>query len=129
VVFKENSKEIEWHAWGKGPLPFPDLRIEELPSWHVYNSQELLHIAEWSKDERFPGLKEWAARIGVSIGSVARVPLTTPHRRLGTLGIASRVGITYGTEDLDLLRPIARVVTFAIDDGLNLRRASTHKRN
>ena len=25
VIFKEKSTEIEWHAWGKGPLPFPDL--------------------------------------------------------------------------------------------------------
>ena len=31
VVFKENSKEIEWHVWGKGPLPVPDLPIEERP--------------------------------------------------------------------------------------------------
>jgi formate hydrogenlyase transcriptional activator len=49
--------------------------------------------------------------------------LTTPHRRLGTLGIASAPGVTYGTEDVEFLRRIARVVAFAIDDGLNLRRA------
>src|ERR1700675_1501520 len=31
VVLKENSKEIEYLVWGKGPLPFPDLPLEELP--------------------------------------------------------------------------------------------------
>jgi formate hydrogenlyase transcriptional activator len=123
IVLKENSDEIEWHAWGKGPLPLPDIGIEELPIWRVYNSQEPLHIADWDSDERFPRLKQWAATVGVNIGSVVRVPLTTPHRRLGTLGIISAPGITYGAEDVGFLRLIARVVAFAIDDGLNLRRA------
>ena len=123
IVLKENSDEIEWHAWGKGPLPLPDMPIEELPIWRVYNSQEPLHIADWDSDERFPRLKQWAATVGVNIGSVVRVPLTTPHRRLGALGIISAPGITYGAEDVGFLRLIARVVAFAIDDGLNLRRA------
>jgi formate hydrogenlyase transcriptional activator len=126
VIFKEKSTEIEWHAWGKGPLPFPDLPIEELPEWNVYNSQEPLHIRDWSKDERFSRLKKLGAALGVNagtIGSVIRVPLTTPHRRLGALGIASAPGITYSTDDVAFLQVIARVVAFAIDDGLNLRRA------
>ena len=96
VIFKENSTEIEWHAWGKGPLPFPDLPIEELPEWNVYNSQEPLHIRDWSKEESFSRLKKLGAAMGVdagSIGSVIRVPLTTPHRRLGVLGIASSPGV------------------------------------
>jgi hypothetical protein len=57
VIFKEGSPEIEWHAWGKGPLPFPELPLEEMPEWNVYNSQEPLHICDWSKDERFSHLK------------------------------------------------------------------------
>ncbi|HEY7184128.1 MAG TPA: sigma 54-interacting transcriptional regulator [Blastocatellia bacterium] len=123
LVLRENSKEIEWHVWGKGSVPLPDAPIEELPTWHVYNSQEPLHIADWNKDERFPRLKVWAGTIGVNVGSVVRVPLTTPHRRLGTLGIISAPGIAYGADDVVFLRLIARVVAFAIDDGLNLRRA------
>ena len=68
VIFKEKSTEIEWHAWGKGPLPFPDLPIEELPEWDVYNSQEPLHIRDLSKDERFPLLKKLGAALGVDVG-------------------------------------------------------------
>ena len=126
VIFKEKSNEIEWHAWGKGSMPFPDLPIEELPEWNVYNSQEPLHIRDWNTDERFSTLKKSGAALGVdagSIGSVIRVPLATPHRRLGALGIASARGITYSTDDVAFLQVIARVVAFAIDDGLNLRRA------
>jgi hypothetical protein len=41
VVFKENSSDIEWRAWGKGYLPFPaDMPLEEFPGWHVVNKQE-----------------------------------------------------------------------------------------
>jgi formate hydrogenlyase transcriptional activator len=125
VVFKENSNEIEWQAWGRGPLPRSDFRLEELPGWLVYNTQDPLHIADWNLDERFPDLKRWTSKIGLDIGSVVRVPITTPHRRLGTFGIASDHPTRYSTEDIDFLRLIARVVAFALDDGLNLKRAQT----
>jgi formate hydrogenlyase transcriptional activator len=124
AIFKENSNEIEWQAWGKGALPWPaDLPFEEFPSWHVLNTQEPLYIDDWNRQERFPRLKEWAEKIGVLIGSVVRVPLTTPHRRLGLFGIACDQPNVYNTEDIGFLRLVGRVVAFAIDDGLNLRRA------
>ena len=123
LIFKENSKDIEWLAWGKGPLSVPDVPADELPTWHVYDSQEPLLIADWKTDQRFPRLKQIVATMGIDLGSVVRVPLTTPHRRLGTLGIASRAGITYSTDDVEFMRRIARVVAFAIDDALNLRKA------
>ena len=122
LAFKENSEEVEWHAWGKGALPLPDGGTEELPIWHLYYSQEPLHIVDWDSDERFPRLKQWTATVGARIGSVVRVPLTTPRRRLGTLGIAGGPGIIYSAEDVGLLRYVARVAAFAIDDSLNLRR-------
>ena len=100
----ENSTEVEWQAWGKGPLPLPDLPIEELPGWDVCNSQEPLHIKDWSKDERFPRLKKLGTELGMapeSIGSIVRVPLTTPTRRSGTLVSAApqALGIARKTSD------------------------------
>jgi formate hydrogenlyase transcriptional activator len=124
VVLKENSNEIEYYGRGKGALPIPDLPVEKLLSWHVYNSQEPLHITDWNTDERVPEqLKDAARTIGINVGSVLLVPLTTPHRRLGTLGIASAADITFTSDDIAFLLLIARVVAFAIHDGLNLRRS------
>ena len=126
VILKENSAEIEWQAWGKGPLPLPDLPLEDLPEWTVYNSQEPLHIRDWSTDPRFSRLKEYGVALGLDtarFGEMVRVPLTTPHRRLGALGIGSAPGVSYSADDIGFLQLIARVVAFAIDDGLNLRRA------
>jgi formate hydrogenlyase transcriptional activator len=124
LIFKENSTEIEWHVWGKGGPPHGEhLPVEDLPRLPVYSDQELVHIADWNADERYPRLKQFTAEKGMKIGSVVRIPLTTPHRRLGALGIASAPGVTYGAEDIEFLRLVARVVAFAIDDGLNLKRA------
>lgn len=123
AVFKENSKEIKWWEWGKGPLPSLEVPIEELPNWQVYDTQEPLFIADWSTDKRFPRLKQATAAMGFKTGSGVRLPLTTPHRRLGTLGVASHSPNAYSAEDIGLLKLVARVVAFAIDDGLNLRRA------
>lgn len=94
VIFKENSTEIEWLAWGKGGLPLPNLTVEELLTWHVSNSEEPLHAADLNSDERFPSLKQFAATSGVEIGSVVRVPLTAPDRRFGTLGSRRDAALT-----------------------------------
>jgi formate hydrogenlyase transcriptional activator len=123
LIFKEGSNEVEWHAVGKGSSALSGIPIEELTAWHVYNSQEPLHIADWKTDERFPRLRRLFAANGIEIGSVVRLPLTTAYRQLGTMGIASRPGVKYSQDDIGFLQLIARVVASGIDDGLNLRRA------
>src|SRR5271157_718426 len=122
IIFKENSREIESVVWGKGPIPLPDMLHDELPSWHLY-TREVLYIPDWSRDERLPRLKQFAAGMGLRIGSVLRIPLTTPHRHLGTLGMSTEAPNAYSAADISFLQMIARVVAFAIDDGLNLKRA------
>jgi GAF domain-containing protein len=123
LVFKETSDEIEWHVWGKGPIAFPDLPIEETPIWHVYRTQEPLHIADWNGDARFLRLRQLLETSGFKLGSLLRVPLTTAHRRLGTLGIASQLRNAYRSEDVSFLQLVARVVALVIDDALNLRKS------
>jgi formate hydrogenlyase transcriptional activator len=123
LIFEENSHEIEWHGWGTEPTAFPDIPVEEAPSWHVYHTQEPLHVADWNRDDTFPRLKQLLEHGGTKIGSVIRVPLTTAHRRIGTLGVASRECNAYRSEDVSFLRLISRAVALAMDDVLNLRRS------
>jgi len=125
VILKENSNEIEWVACGRGPSSTPNLRLEDLPMGHAHRSQEPLYIADWKADERLGRLKELNSEECGNIGSLLSVPLTTPHRQLGALVIASAAANAYTPEDNGFLRMIARVVAYAIDDGLNLRRAQT----
>jgi len=123
LIFKEDSNEIEWQGWGTEPIAFPDLPVEETSSWHVFRSQEPLHVADWNADNTFPRLKRFLENGGPKIGSVIRVPLTTAHRRLGTLGIASRDRNAYRSQDVCFLQLLSRVVALAIDDALNRRRS------
>jgi formate hydrogenlyase transcriptional activator len=121
VVLKENSKEIECLVWGKGQLPLPDLPMEELPWWEAVRSRDPQLTGDWDTEERYPRFKEWAKKIG--LGSGLRVPLTTPHRRLGVFGINRDTVNPFSEEEISFLELIGRVVAFALDDGLNLRRA------
>jgi formate hydrogenlyase transcriptional activator len=120
-VLKENSKEIECLVWGKGELPLPDLPMEELPWWEAVRSRDPQHTDDWDTEERYPRFKEWAKKIG--LGSGLRVPLTTPHRRLGVFGINRDTVNPFSEEEISFLELIGRVVAFALDDGLNLKRA------
>jgi formate hydrogenlyase transcriptional activator len=119
LVLKKKSKEIEYLVWGKGPMPLPDLPMEEVPSWATMDSQDVLHTPDWDAEDRFPRFKEWAKRMG--LGSGIRVPLTTPHHRLGVFGINRDTVNPFSEDDIDFLRLIGRVVALAIDDALNLR--------
>src|ERR1700733_7886793 len=124
VVLNEDSKEIESLVWGKGQLPLPDLPIEELPWWEALRSRDPQHTADWDAEQRYPRFKEWAKKMG--LGSGLRVPLTTPHRRLGVFGINRDAVNPFSEEEISFLGLIGRVVAFALDDGLNLRRAQQH---
>jgi len=120
VVVKKNTQEIEYLVWGKGPLPFPDLPIEELlPLWDAVRSGDPQQTVDWDTEDRYPRFKPWAKKIG--LGSGVRIPLTTPHRQLGVFGLIRDAVNPFSDEEICFLRLIGRVIAFALDDGLNLR--------
>ena len=120
VLVKGNSQEIEYLVWGKGPLPFPELPIEELlPLWDAVRNSDPQHTANWDTEERYPSFKPWPKKMG--LGSGVRIPLTTPHRQLGVFGLIRDIVNPFSDEEVCFLRLIGRVVAFALDDGLNLR--------
>jgi formate hydrogenlyase transcriptional activator len=121
MVLKENSAEIEYLVWGKGRIPLPDLPMEDGPIWEAVRSGKPQHIADWNKEEHYPRFKEWAKKMG--LGSGLRIPLTTPHRRLGAFGLSRDSVNPFSEEEISFLGVIGHVVAFALDDGLNLRRA------
>jgi formate hydrogenlyase transcriptional activator len=132
IVYKENSTEIEWAVVGSEKdliSAYADVPVQDRPSWRAYAAQEPFHIADWDADERVPArLKQGIAAKGLRIGPLVFVPLTTPHRRLGALGMSGPPGTTYSSEDIAFLSLIGRVVAFAIDDNFNLRQAEAAQR-
>src|SRR3984893_2992262 len=127
VCYKENSTEVEWAVVGSEKnliSAYADVPVEDRPSWRAYAAQEPFHIADWDADERVPSrLKQGIAAQGLQIGPLVFVSLTTPHRRLGALGMSGPPGKAYSGEDISFLSLIGRVVAFAIDDNFNLRQA------
>src|SRR5207249_7720652 len=99
VVYKKNSTEVEWAVLGQEKSlvsAYSGVPVEERPSWRAYATQEPFHIADWNADERIPQrLKEGLAAQGIEVGSLVFVPLTTPHRRLGALGMSGAPGTAY----------------------------------
>ena len=132
VCYKENSTEVEWAVVGSEKnliSAYADVPVEDRPSWRAYATQQPFHIADWDADERVPArLKQGIADQGLHIGPLVFVPLTTPHRRLGALGMSGRPGTVYSAEDISFLSLIGRVVAFAIDDNFNLRQAESAQR-
>src|SRR5580658_9854714 len=127
VVYKENSTEVEWAVVGREKSlvsAYADVPVQQRPSWQAYTRQEPIYIREWNTDEGVPSrLKQGIAAQGLDVGPLVFVPLTTPQRRLGALGMSGNPGISYSSDDISFLRLIGRVVAFAIDDNFNLKRA------
>src|ERR1700746_1561636 len=132
VVYKENASEVEWAVVGREKslmAAYADVPVEQRPSWQAYTTQEPFHIHDWSTDARVPArLKQGIAAQGLAVGPLVFVPLTTPHRRLGALGMSGSPGTVYSNDDVSFLRLVGRVVAFAIDDNFNLRRAEVAQR-
>jgi formate hydrogenlyase transcriptional activator len=132
VIYKENSTEVEWAVVGREKSlvsAYADVPVQQRPSWQAYTTQEPFHIADLNTDERVPGhLKQNLAAQGIETGPLVFVPLTTPHRRLGALGMSGQPGISYSSDDISFLRLIGQVVAFAVDDNFNLRRVESRER-
>ena len=92
VVYMENSDEVEWAVVGRERslvAAYANVPVQERPSWQAYKSQEPFHIRDWDTDERVPAeLREGIAAQGLDVGPLVFVPLTTPYRRLGALGMS-----------------------------------------
>src|SRR2546427_2970987 len=124
IVYKKNSTEVEWAVLGQEKSlvsAYSGVPVEERPSWRAYATQEPVHIADWNVDERIPQqLKGGLPAQGIEVGSLAFVPLTTPHRRLGALGMSGTPGTDYSSDDISFLRLFDRAVAFASEDSMNV---------
>ena len=104
IVYKENSTEVEWAVVGREKslvAGYADVPVQQRPSWQAYTTQEPFHIHDWNTDERVPArLKEGIAAQGLDVGPLVFVPLTTPHRRLGALGMSGPPGTAYSETTL-----------------------------
>ena len=97
-------------------IPLPPGLEPELSRW-VYENQRPLIIPVLSEEKRFSRIVDFLK--AQSIESTCTLPLTTPHRRIGSLGFGSMHPGAYSEEEMRFLSLVAEQVALALDNALN----------
>jgi formate hydrogenlyase transcriptional activator len=118
--FDEASNKIQWYMcpWCIKPpqAPWENNKDETIAAW-VYEHQEPLVLGSLKDETRFPASVPVMREIGIQ--SVCAFPLTTAHRRLGSLAIASVRPDAYSEEEVRFCGLVASQIALAMDDSLN----------
>jgi len=118
--FDESSKKVNWHLCESCPklTPVPsDMQIEETLPWWVSENQQAAVIADIRRETRFSYTVEQLKKYGLQ--SACALPLSSAHRRLGSLFIASQRLDAYSDEDVRFLSLVAGQIAMAMDDAIN----------
>jgi len=125
--YDEASNEVLWNACqvcdGQGPIAAPKAPPNETITKWVYDQQKPLVIPSLEREIRFPGMTAFLREKGFQ--SICALPLTTVHRRLGSLAVASKLPDAYCQEEVRFLTLVADQVALAIDDALNFDASRT----
>ncbi len=118
--FDEASKKVNWHvceSCRQSSAPPSDVQIEETLAWWVSEKQQAAVIADVWRETRFSHTVEQLKKIGLQ--SACALPLSTAHRRLGSLVFASRRRDAYSEEEVRFLSLVAGQIGLAMDDAIN----------
>ena len=120
--FDETSNKVDIHL-GPGCLetghcPGEIDKEETIAAW-VYEHQETVVLGTLDSETRFPASTCIMQRAGLQ--SVCAFPLTTAHRRLGSLVIASVRRDAYRQEEVRFCSLVADQIALAMDDAINFR--------
>ncbi len=102
-----------------------ELPAEETPAGWVVRTQQALIVPDIQRESRFPRITSMLKAEGVR--SFCALPLTTPLRRLGALGFASRRLGAYTPEDMEFMRYVVRQVAVAVDNVLHHEAAEAYQ--
>lgn len=120
--YDETSNKVLWHMCSgcRKPdcSPAEIDREETLPAW-VYRNQETVALQNLDRETRFPGSTAIMRQAGLQ--SVCAFPLTTAHRRLGSLVIASVHRDAYSPEEVRFCSLVAGQIALALDDAINFQ--------
>jgi formate hydrogenlyase transcriptional activator len=119
--YDEVTNEILWNACEvcpkQGPVSPPVIPADQTITKWVYQRQQPLVIPLLSQETRFPQMIAFLREKGFQ--SICALPLTTVHRRIGSIAVASRNTDAYCEQEVRFLSLVADQVALAIDDALN----------
>jgi formate hydrogenlyase transcriptional activator len=119
--YDESTGAVEWHVSIHCEEPNPDLTEKCAPNetmtcW-VFRNQQPLVIPFVDDETRFPDTMKFLKKHEMQ--SVCVLPLTTVHRRIGSMFIASEHPNAYADDEVRFLGLVADQMALAIDDALN----------
>lgn len=125
--YDEATGAIEWRVSIHCNEPDPVLKDkcvknETMTCW-VFQNQRPLVIPFVDQETRFPDTMELLKKH--EIQSVCMLPLTTVHRRIGSMFIASERADAYSEDEVRFLGLVADQMALAIDDALNFETSRT----
>ena len=120
--FDEDSNKVYWHMCSScrkpDAVPSENGKEEALPAW-VYRHQETVVLPSLDGETRFPTTTALMRQAGLQ--SVGAFPLSTAHRRLGSLVIASVRRDAYSPEEIRFCSLVAGQIALAMDDAINFQ--------
>jgi len=120
--FDEASNKVDWHLCPGCVKPaHPPTEIDKdgtIASW-VYRHQETVVLSTLDGETRFSGSTPLMQQAGLQ--SVIAFPLTTAHRRLGSLVISSVRRNAYSSDEVRFCALVANQIALAMDDAINFR--------
>jgi formate hydrogenlyase transcriptional activator len=87
---------------------------EDTAAWWVYHNQEPVLVRVADQETRFSNMVGRLAKLGLNSAYV--LPLSTAHRKLGSLAFTSRLEDAYSTDEQQFLSLVANQIAVAIDD-------------
>ncbi|MEP7310614.1 MAG: sigma 54-interacting transcriptional regulator [Acidobacteriota bacterium] len=119
--YDDRPSKVHWHICRDMPepsaQPLADLVREETVAWWVHQQQEIVVIPDLLLETRFPRTMQRLRALGLR--SLCALPLSTTHRHLGSLLVASRLVDAYSADEVGFLSLVAGQVALAIDDARN----------
>ncbi|HYZ87455.1 MAG TPA: sigma 54-interacting transcriptional regulator, partial [Bryobacteraceae bacterium] len=121
VQFDQSANKVNCHLrpfYEHVLGPSEEERDHTLEAW-VYREQQPVILGSIDGETRFPASMRVMHETGLQ--SVCAFPLTTAHRRLGSILIASARPDAYSPEDVRFFGLVADQIALATDDALNFR--------
>jgi formate hydrogenlyase transcriptional activator len=117
--YDEGTNKTQWHLTmaGGGDHGITDGATPEqrLTQW-VYERQLPLVIPFLERETRFPCARTLFEQHGIR--SLCALPLTTTHRRIGSLVTSSVQPAAYDEEDVEFLRQVANQIAITLENAL-----------
>jgi len=115
ALYESAHNRIVNHYWEeKTEMGLSNTSVpEDAPEWWVWEQQQPMTIPDVSREARFAGTLSTLRNLRV--GSYAVLPMSTPRRRLGALGIGRTEPDTEGPLNLGFLEQVARLIALAVE--------------